>query len=221
MQDTAPPAVARSTRERVAEAMAFRFLHLKWRLSRNLPPRGQPPPPAQSAMVKPPVTAYGTSILALPHLPPVRERSLTLPLPEERKPGFVNSLCKPRVRQQTLDQADSILFSIPQELRLCIYRAVLGDCTVHIEGRYYALTHRWNVWHCLCLSPASSLLLDPCPGLGEEARSDGSRHGNLDEFRRRFRRLETAILLTCRLVYVRHVSSMSPLKACWFGTRSC
>lgn len=55
-----------------------------------------------------------------PIKPAVRPRALTLPLETPQKVGFR------RVKQQTIFQADCILFKLPFELREQIYRFVLG-----------------------------------------------------------------------------------------------
>ena len=82
-------------------------------------------------------------------LPQTRPRALTLPLPEKKGLSFV----KPK----TYSHIQSPFFRLPRELRLMIYREVLGSGPVHIVPM-----HR-RLGSFLCTCPASSDMLWSSP----------------------------------------------------------
>lgn len=78
---------------------------------------------------------------APPPLPKTRPRRLSLPLSCPSKPSSISRIsglfkCHseiPAVEQKTCQQKDSLLFSkLPPELRLTIWRMVLGDKLLHV-----------------------------------------------------------------------------------------
>jgi hypothetical protein len=74
--------------------------------------------------------SYQAPPLVFGHLPP-RTRCLTPP-PTEREPA----LCP-----KASDQAQSLLFTLPKEILMLIYREVVGDKLIHIVRRQHKLGH--------------------------------------------------------------------------------
>jgi hypothetical protein len=83
-------------------------------------------------------------------LPKVRERALTLPLPEPPAVLFSKSRAfqimgqkryPQSVPQKTLDQSQSLLFTLPFEIRQKIWKMVIGGGVLHIMHLNDGLGH--------------------------------------------------------------------------------
>jgi hypothetical protein len=154
-----------------------------------------------------------------PSLPLRRPRALTLPLPSPTTPS--GSRFRKKAPQCTSSQSESVLMRLPLEIRLLIYKAVLGDRRVHIAFRSGPerrelesvpwdddssgkRTWEWSWWNNICTwdhsedaSYRNILVHDLCGhtkywSLSEKHWPPQSTGG--------MQKLEFAILLTCREV---------------------
>ncbi|KAF2250713.1 hypothetical protein BU26DRAFT_562678 [Trematosphaeria pertusa] len=110
------------------------------------------------------------------------ERNLTIPLPT---PSEKTAIYPQRERGRTVEQTHSRLMQLPLELRQMIYRAVLGDSTMHM------ILKRNKLGHLRCKAPSAlecplgyngrTLSRECCWGTVDSANIWSPMSGNVDE----------------------------------------
>lgn len=156
-----------------------------------------------------------------PSLPVRRPRALTLPLPSPSTPS--GPRFRKRAPRSTNSQLESILVRLPLEIRLLIYKAVLGDRRVHVAFRSGPerrelesvpwdddfggkRTGEWSWWNTVCTwdhcEDAS------CRNILEHDLCGHTKYWSFPEKHwpprstGGMQKLEFAILLTCRKMWV-------------------